>query len=198
MNHLISLTGLRNRYFGIRHGQAESNTLHIVIGDPRVGVKAYGLTSIGKQQVRYSIPQCLDLDDSCLIYSSDFLRAKETAEITGELIGVDQIFLEAALRERFFGRFEGTSSAAYDFVHAAENPEFYSENGVESLESVLDRTTRLVKRLEEDHSGRKIILVSHGDPLFCLEAGFRKAYPIHNNGYFIMGNAEIKEFKLVQ
>lgn len=42
--------------------------------------------------------------------------------------------------------------------------------GGESVEDVAARTTALVSRLEAEHSGRHIVLVSHGDALSILAA----------------------------
>ena len=48
-----------------------------------------------------------DLDANTLIYSSDFARARQTAELARELLGAPDVQLTHNLRERSFGELEG-------------------------------------------------------------------------------------------
>ena len=83
-----------------------------------------------------------------------------------------------ALRERCFGDWEGSATVNYERVWAADAAgEGQCAGGVESTASVLDRATRLVADLEWKYSGLDILLVSHGDTLQILQAGFLSLDP---------------------
>ena len=75
---------LKNRYFIIRHGESKANVAHILLSHPKDGMASFGLSPKGKKQVKISVlknKKSKLLDSDVIIYSSDFLRAKETAEI---------------------------------------------------------------------------------------------------------------------
>ena len=79
--------------------------------------------------------------------------------------------IATALRERCFGTWEGTPTANYRSVWAADEAG-HAESDVETVHAVLTRATALIMELEREHSGRDILLVSHGDTLQILQAGF--------------------------
>jgi glucosyl-3-phosphoglycerate phosphatase len=45
-------------------------------------------------------------------------------------------------------------------------------DGIEPVTAVFERAVTLIAALEREHSGRDILLVSHGDTLAILQAGF--------------------------
>jgi broad specificity phosphatase PhoE len=61
---------------------------------------------------------------------------------------------------------------------------------------VLDRVTALVADLERRYSGRDILLVSHGDTLQILQAGFLRLDPSLHRRLPPLGTAEIRELHL--
>ena len=46
---------LKNTYYAFRHGQSQANVDGIIISDPDVGTKEYGMTEEGIRQVYTSI-----------------------------------------------------------------------------------------------------------------------------------------------
>ena len=85
---------LNNRYFIIRHGESKANVAHILLSHPKEGMVSFGLSLKGKKQVKVSVlknQKAKILDSDVIIYSSDFLRAKETAEIAKKLLGIRKI-----------------------------------------------------------------------------------------------------------
>ena len=126
-----------------------------------------------------------------MICSSDFSRARQTAEIVRAHLGAPEVTVAEALRERCFGDLEGTSAANYAQVWQADNAgagdgcghgcqsrgRQSRGDGIESAAAVLDRATALIADLERQYSGRDILLVSHGDTLQILEAGFLRIDP---------------------
>jgi bisphosphoglycerate-dependent phosphoglycerate mutase len=76
---------LRNTYFGLRHGESEANMEGIISSNPVIGTTIHGLTKTGRVQARRAATALIEaigrqnLKD-CVFYSSDFTRARETAE----------------------------------------------------------------------------------------------------------------------
>lgn len=164
---------LRNRYFGLRHGESEANVAGIILSDPREGVPRWGLTARGREQVRDSVRACAALDREAIIYSSDFARARDSAEVARALLGAGPVRLRAALRERWFGAWEGTTNANYEAVWARDREDpAHEERGVEAAVAVQARAWALVQALEERHRDRALLLVAHGDALQLLATAF--------------------------
>jgi glucosyl-3-phosphoglycerate phosphatase len=199
MNHLSTLTSLKNRYFIQRHGKSEANLLGIILSDPAEGVPKYGLTDEGKAQVRASAERALAdgaLGAETVIISSDFKRAIETARITQEVIGAGPIQLTERLRERSFGFHEGKSNERYQLVwdDDAKDPTHTIES-VESVESVLERATSIILEQEEACEGKTFLLVSHGDTLQILQTAFTTLGSAKHRSLPHLETAEIRELK---
>ncbi len=139
------------------------------------------------------------------IYASDFTRARETALIFAQVLmennvpvvvllnneGSDDgdsrsgVKLEKRLRERYFGQFNGESDSHYQDVWDEDciNPN-HTKYGVESVNSVVKRTTELILDIEKSKKSKncnlnvngngrcKVILVAHGDVLQILQTAF--------------------------
>jgi len=197
-NPLREHDALRNRYFGLRHGESEANLAQIVLSDPAVGTVRYGLSERGRAQVRESVAAAAsELGGEARVLSSDFTRTRETAELAAEVLGVEEVELEVALRERFFGAWEGTSNENYQRVwaHDAEDPE-HEEQGVESAAAVVERVAGLVARLEAEHEGETFVLVSHGDALQLLQTAFLRLSPATHREREHWAPAEVRALEL--
>lgn len=138
------------------------------------------------------------LSSSCseaIMVSSLFRRAKETAEIIHGILGCTQpLQINESLNERGYGSHDlKGSSIVYETWKNDARDAVSSQNGVESVMSVLSRTSRLVKQLEETYANKIIILVSHGDPLRILLAGFTNVDPGQHVTIQHFDNAEIRE-----
>ena len=176
MNCIRQTNQLHNRYFAMRHGHSLANQQRIIVSDPDNGREAYGLSDLGRRQVADSLARIRELDETTLVFSSDFRRALETARIVHERLGCgSRPVVDARLRERFFGGLELGSNSGYEQVwrEDARNPD--SEPfGAESANQVMRRVTALVVELESAYRGRNILLVSHGDALQLLQTAFGK------------------------
>lgn len=196
MNHLEKVIELKNRYFIMRHGESKINVESLIISDPKNGIDSYGLTERGKEQVRVSISKS-DLDKETLIYTSDFKRARESAEIVKKILGVESFNFSTKLRERYFGRYDKKWSVNYKEIWDNDIKDPANKNkGVESVLEVLDRTTSLIVDLEKKYNGKVILLVSHGDPLQILQTGFAKISP-SKHPEKCLETGEIRELELV-
>jgi len=197
MNHLLELKTLKNRYFALRHGEASCNVLRILISHIKNGANDFGLTDFGKQQIKEVMANQHLLNSQAIIYASDFLRTKETAEIAREVLGAQPIHLDARLRERYFGDFEKMDFDYYKLVWAKDlNDNAQKEHDVESILEIQDRVTSLVADLENQYQGQAILLVSHGDPIQFLEASFNIHEPFNHTNIIMPHKGELRELTL--
>ncbi|HEX8220146.1 MAG TPA: histidine phosphatase family protein [Chloroflexia bacterium] len=178
MNYLQQLNSLGNIYWALRHGKSLANDEGLIVSHPDQGVSQYGLSKEGRRQVASAVAAAmrdLVLDRTTLIVTSDFARARESAEIVRDLLGTRDIIVTPNLRERFFGTWDGQHFSNYGNVWADDALDgAHKHNGVESTEEVLARTTSLILELERDFYGRNIVLVSHGDVLQILQTAFQR------------------------
>jgi probable phosphoglycerate mutase len=197
MNHLSGVDRLANRFSVMRHGQSKANAAGIIvscIGNDRRG--DYGLTELGREQALAAAGHC-GLPRDTVICSSDFSRARQTAEIVRARLGAAEVARAEALRERCFGEWDGSVTGNYARVWAADETDPHLANGdVEPAAAVLNRTTALIMDLERRYSGRDILLVSHGDPLQILQAGFLGIDPSRHRSLPALETAEIRRLRL--
>ena len=196
----MDITQLKNHYFVMRHGKSKANEQEIILSHPDAGTTDYGLVEEGRQQAKESAKDAKNkkiLDSSTIIVSSDFIRAKETAEIAKNILEVNKVILNHKLRERYFGDWEKKHNQHYQDVwnDDVKNPH-HKNNSVESTSEVLDRTTALIRELEEKYSGKKILLVSHGDALQILQTAFENVNSAQHRNLPHLSTAEIREFTL--
>jgi broad specificity phosphatase PhoE len=193
MNQLSGVDRLANTFSVMRHAQSKANVAGIIVSrieNDRRG--DYGLTGPGRQQALAAAQDC-GLPPDTLIYASGFARARQTAEAVRAHLGAPEIVIADALRERCFGHWEGSPVTSYAHVWAADetDPE-HADGDVEPAAAVLDRATGFVADLERRHRGRNILLVSHGDTLQILQAGFLGVDPSRHRSLPHLGTAEIR------
>jgi isoleucyl-tRNA synthetase len=157
-----------NKYLLMRHGEAGNNAKNILNGD--VAKNHFPLTEKGRKQVIVSAKK-LKKEKIDLIFSSDFLRTKETAEIVAGEIGYDKdkIIFDNRLHEVDFGILEGK--------HAAEYSKYFSSplgkltkvlpEG-ESLLQIKKRMAGFAREIEGKFKDKKILIVGHDAPLYML------------------------------
>jgi probable phosphoglycerate mutase len=152
MNHLLDIERLNNRYFAMRHGHSLANQQGIIVSHPDNGCENYGLSGLGREQVRASLRQHSQLDAKTMVVSSDFKRARESAGIACEILASDE---------------------SYDQVWRQDeaNPDSQAR-GVESANQVMARVTAVIADYENQYSAATILLVSHGDALQILQTAF--------------------------
>lgn len=155
------------RIVAIRHGETAWNV------DTRIqGHLDIPLNDTGRWQAQRAARALIDEGISA-IYSSDLLRALETAEAIGQAVSMP-VVADARLRERAFGVFEAHTYAEIEARWPAEarrwtqrEPDFAPEGG-ETLRHVYERCMSLVHALADAHAGQTIALVSHGGVMDCL------------------------------
>lgn len=185
---------LRHRYFILRHGQSEANREELIVSDPGRGVPGFGLTDEGRDQVTRSVCGVPDLGPEIRIHSSDFRRARESAEIAAQVLGhTAGIRLEPGLRERYFGSWEGTSTGNYPKVWAEDPGATHpGEWRVEPVEAVLERAVAVIRRAEEVGDPGTVLLVTHGDVAQILLAAFAGQGPRRHREIAHLGTGELR------
>jgi probable phosphoglycerate mutase len=187
-----ALSGLANRYSAMRHGQSKANAAGIIVSRIETDQGGdYGLTDAGRDQA-LTAAQASGLPADTLICSSDFARARQTAELVRACLGAGDVLVAGELRERSFGRWEGTPAANYQQVWAADQAGPAPADGVAPAAAVLARAAALVAALEARYAGREVLLVSHGDTLQILQAGFAGVDPARHRQLPHLATAEIR------
>jgi probable phosphoglycerate mutase len=164
---------LKNRYYAFRHGESLANMEGIIVSDPSIGTVKYGLSDEGCRQVEESAARLAEVVSGVVIVASDFLRTVETADIIRKICDAEPARTDPRLRERQFGRWEGTCYMHYSdaWNKDAVDPDQMID-GVESANSVRRRMVAVICSLEAEFSDRDIVLVSHGDPLRLIRTAF--------------------------
>lgn len=108
-------------FFFLRHGESENNKLDVVNGWTNCA-----LTEKGRAQAHTAAQSLIGLDIPVVI-TSPLLRARETAEIVGEALGVD-VEVVAGLKERNWGVLEnGPRSALTDYFMVPDGGESWDQ-----------------------------------------------------------------------
>ena len=111
----------------------------------------------------------------CAIYSSDLLRARQTAEIIARVTG-EQVRLDPRLREVYLGEWEGRLFSEIRARYPAEiqerelHPVDSRPPGGETLAELWQRVRQVVAEIAARHPGEEVVLVSHGLTLAALIA----------------------------
>jgi probable phosphoglycerate mutase len=182
----------------MRHGESTANQQGIIVSKTENGLSGYGLSESGRKQIEQSVDERSNLHVFTQIISSDFKRARESAEIAHALLHLKQeIIYSENLRERFFGDFELMQNNCYQIVwdHDAVNSN-HNQNNVESADAVMNRTSSLVLNLEKEFKRETFLLVSHGDALQILQAAFHKSPASEHRQLPHLDTAEIRELVL--
>ena len=198
MNHLLEIDRLTNRYFAMRHGHSLANAQGIIVSHPENGCSGFGLSELGRGQVRQSLQQEPRLGVETLIVCSDFKRARESAEIAHSLLHCSSpVSLEQRLRERHFGELELSADTGYEDVWREDmaNPDS-RRRGVESVNRVMDRVTSIITELEKRHTDATLLLVSHGDALQILQTAFARRAASDHRQLDHLHTAEIRRLDL--
>jgi 2,3-bisphosphoglycerate-dependent phosphoglycerate mutase len=150
----------------VRHGETDWNA------DGRLqGQTDRPLSDFGRRQARKLAEELAD-EPLEAIYSSDLARARETAEIVGERLGLP-VVLDPELREKDWGSWEGLTAVERDRV------EFVGESTEEHQERIL----RALQRIAERHpGGGSVLVVTHGGSMRRVQtAALGMAMPVVEN-----------------
>ncbi len=167
----------RNTFSFMRHGEAELNVQNII--QTSLEHDVHNLTESGQETVTQTAKE-LKADGSIdLIFSSEFKRAKQTAEIIKKIVG-GEIFLDKRLNELNCGEYNGHRSEELDRDFPHETRWTKMPKGGETWTQAQKRTLEAINEINQKYEGKRILIVSHGDPLFVLQKyfGSERVYPL--------------------
>ncbi|QQS42731.1 MAG: histidine phosphatase family protein [Acidobacteriota bacterium] len=148
------------RLYLIRHGQSDGNA------EGRFGGHSpTPLSDLGRKQAELTA-RALHQENIDHIYSSDLLRAVQTAEPLSELLGVE-INKTSAFRERNVGVLEGLTFEESKQKYPKDYYALINRNinhvitGGESYRHLLRRGTQAMSEILRTHRGQKIAIFSH-------------------------------------
>jgi isoleucyl-tRNA synthetase len=164
-----------NTFYFSRHGQAENNVLGLE--DCWPDEKHYHLTDEGLKQAEAAASKAKELGID-LIFSSDITRDKDTSEIIAKKLGIEIIY-DQRLREISVGKYSGLPYEDFDKDFPDEVRWEKAPEGGETLKQVQDRMINFVNEMNSKYQDKKILVVSHGDPLLSLMVyfGSEREYP---------------------
>ncbi|MFN8020044.1 MAG: histidine phosphatase family protein [Acidimicrobiales bacterium] len=188
------------RFVYVRHGESNS-TVARVIGGFRT---CSGLSPLGVRQAealrdRWSAAPEFVPD---LVLSSEFPRARQTAEIVSAAFGSPEIVVEPGFNEHDPGQ-ECDGMTMADFVDRfgtgswEEDPFGVTFPGGETLAAFHFRVGSTVRRLADTHAGATIFVACHGG---VIDAVLRQALKAAPTGGFNINtlNTSITELELVR
>jgi 2,3-bisphosphoglycerate-dependent phosphoglycerate mutase len=149
----------------VRHGETDWNA------EGRLqGQTDRPLSEFGRRQAR-RLAEELDGERFDAIYASDLARARETAEIVGERLGL-RVVLDPELREKDWGTWEGLTSVERDRVEFAG----------ESTEAHQQRILCALERIAGRHPDGAVLVVTHGGSMRRVQtAALGMAMPVVEN-----------------
>tara|TARA_B100000315_G_scaffold41422_1_gene36328 strand:+ start:130 stop:738 length:609 start_codon:yes stop_codon:yes gene_type:complete len=145
----------------IRHGETEWNSQQRMQGHSNSD-----LSSVGQAQIQ-ALGQWMKNVPFDLIYSSDSLRAKQTAEAITQFSG-HELKIDLRLREKNLGVFEGLTSEEARERHPevfrlfkTAGSKYVIDEG-ESTQQLQDRALEIVDEIRIKHPEERVLLVTHG------------------------------------
>ena len=158
------------RIIMIRHGQSEANAQSRFAGH-----SDFDLSELGRKQAELAAKYLCEKEQIDVIYSSDLLRAHNTALPFSKAYGLP-INDREGLRELFAGDWEGRTiddikqRYAEDFRVWREDFSNARCTGGESVGEMYERMIREVLCLARENDGKCILLATHATPIRVTEA----------------------------
>lgn len=188
---------MRTTFYIVRHGQSTGNIDNIIQGH-----LDHPLSEFGGKQARKRAKSFSHMKFD-LAFSSDLLRARQTAEI---IVLEHKLVVSTThvLRERYYGKFQGLSFSSlpapikklFDRWQSLSSREWLThriDETVETGEEMLDRFMRFIRELAAVNSAKNILIVCHGDLIRTLlvhlqwgEAKDLSCRAIKNTAYIVL------------
>lgn len=180
----------------IRHGQSVANESGIIQGR-----KQFPLSDLGQKQAKL-LGEFFATKSIDYIYSSDLVRAFETAQAISEHQPVDVTKWEQ-IREIGLGPFEGKTKNEIhlQFPEVKEMPSILTTGleGTETVEEITVRCKYVLGQLLAAHKRHKVALVSHGGfiSIFLMYLMFGDNW---NDSHrpFVVGNTGVSKIEFIE
>jgi len=197
-------------FYIVRHGETEWNTKGLLQGQGDSPLTSDGIKQIADLEKELA---SIHFDH---VFSSDLMRAKQTAEILNieRKLAINTTHL---LRERAFGKYEGKTREEFqegnrnliekfEKLSKEQKWKFKYADDMESNEELITRLLVFLRETAVAYPGKTILVVSHGGALRVLLAhlGYEltKSKGLIGNGAYIKllsdgSDFEVKEMKRI-
>ncbi|MCX7796625.1 MAG: alpha-ribazole phosphatase [bacterium] len=158
----------------IRHGETDWNREGIYQGQTDIPLNENGRETAKRLGIALSKIRFVS------IYSSDLLRARETAEIINSFLNVP-LYCVIDLRELDFGEWTGISIWEMSrkdpelFKKWQEDPWNVSPPGGETFRDLTERVMRFLESISKKYKGENVLVVSHAGPIKAMIFGLLSA-----------------------
>ena len=190
------------KIFLARHGESEGNVQKVVCGS---SAPDFALTEKGKEDAKELGEKIKDLGITKII-CSDMLRAKQTAEIVRETVGVynhtplPQVEIWENIQEMNMGEWDNTPfEEVAPTIRERIRKIYESENG-EKSQVLFQRVEKFLEKLKTISSNENILIINH--QVFALAtltmneygANSEKLYALRERGE--LKNGELQELQI--
>ena len=160
----------------IRHAQSEANARAVCegLGDSPLTLEGLADGAVQGRRVR-------DLFPSATMVSSPLRRARSTAEVIGQIVGLQTTVLHD-LREGDVASWEGLPHASLDWNPMRDDPDLALHGG-ESPRALANRVSQVLRSLAQRHAGQTVIAVSHGAAISHGVAAILGSDPLFGDQY---------------
>lgn len=165
----------------IRHGMTDWNAAGRLQGQQNIP-----LNETGRGQAS-TLGERLKQERWDLIVSSDLSRAKETADIIAGIAGIGPVLADRRLRERTWGRLDGTTLEEREAAYGADWEKL--DHGIETSGQMLKRGIECLEELHAAYPGKRVLVVTHGAFIAVLLEGVLDVMPegsLHNTSVSII------------
>lgn len=156
-----------NKYILLRHGETiyqAKNIRRIYSANDNLHLP---LTKRGKKMIEKSARE-LKNKKIDMIFSSDFYRAKKSAEIVSKELKLPVIFDER-LKEIDMGIFKGKPISDYENYFSSLYQKFLKKSPKgESRRDVKKRLKSFYNETNKKYKNKTILVISHGDPIWLM------------------------------
>ncbi len=183
-----------NKYFVMRHGEAQSNVRGVIdsYGDPD-----NHLTERGKEKAKNNAKKLIG-EKISRVFVSPLIRARETAEIVAQELGLpsEAIIEDSRFIEFGHGRsMQGKKSRSKETDVTEQDSMHVQIGDSETLTKLRRRVLEALTDIERTYRNENVLIVTHGSPMWMLLTGaalldekstfeFRRARE-HGEEYFI-------------
>lgn len=168
MEEVQERAGRRNTFIFVRHGEADHNVLGLCGTYKDTKAFTSRLTKKGETAIR-RVAVMLKKSKIDHIITSPLVRTKETGKILREALG-GTLSVEPGFGEMSAGRFAGKPQEDFSKLFNGEHEMFHKNpHSGETWNDVRARMWKAFQSINSRYSGKTIIIVSHGDPLWILK-----------------------------
>ncbi len=181
----------KGKWFFVRHGETDWNKEKKMQGQADIPLNEKGREQ-AREATKMFVNQPIDV-----IFTSDLLRARETAEILAEATGAE-VVIDVRFRERHYGQAEGMDREAA----LAAYPDLFQYNGTsaenESYQAAEERIWTAVSEHLVKHRHKNILVVTHGSILRTFLRRIKNVDPDSLSTIPLISNAQALQLDILE